>query len=149
MSICSQLSYIECNIEEEDKIAVLLKALPQDYKEIVTVLKEKEPIPSFESVVNSLHEEDKHKEESISIIPSFPKCLHCGRNNHKSSKCYKLVTCERCGMKRHPTQRCYSETKKDNGKEKGKANVNVATSSNDESICFVNHESYDDYSDVL
>ena len=53
-SICTQLSYIECNIEEDDKIAVLLKSLPLQYDNIVTVLKEKEPIPSLESIINSL-----------------------------------------------------------------------------------------------
>lgn len=60
-SICTQLSYIQCNIDEDDKIAILLKSLPIQYEHIVTVLKEKEPIPSLESIINSLQEEEsKH-----------------------------------------------------------------------------------------
>ena len=47
MSTCTQLRYIQINVEEEDKIAVLLKALPKEYIQIVTILKEKEPIPSL------------------------------------------------------------------------------------------------------
>ena len=68
--ICSQLTYIESPVEEEDKIAVLLKDLPKEYNQIVTILKEKEPIPSLESVINSLQEEYKkiHKEESAATI---------------------------------------------------------------------------------
>ena len=36
MSICTQLSYIQSHVEEEDKIVVLLKALPKEFNQIVT-----------------------------------------------------------------------------------------------------------------
>ena len=39
MSVCSQLSYIKCHVDEEDKIALVLKALPTKYNQIVIVLK--------------------------------------------------------------------------------------------------------------
>ena len=147
MSICSQLTYIESPVEEEDKIAVLLKALPKEYNQIVTVLKEKEPIPSLESVINSLQEEDKkiHKEEPAATIigafavtqRTFPKCQHCGKNNHPASKCYKVIACTNCGKKGHPPQRCFSNNK-DEDKDKGKGkDVN---NSKDHPISFV----YDD-----
>ena len=58
-SISTQLVYIQAPVPDEDKIAVLLKALPSSYSQIVTVLKETEPIPSLESVINSLQEEEK------------------------------------------------------------------------------------------
>ena len=58
MSTCTLLSYIECHVEEEDKIAVLLKTLPKDFDQIVTVLKENESTSSLESVINSLQEVD-------------------------------------------------------------------------------------------
>ena len=71
-SICTQLSYIECNIEEEDKIAVLLKSLPLHYDNIVTVLKEKEPIPSLESIVHSLQkDEKKHTHQEVAHNHAF------------------------------------------------------------------------------
>ena len=57
-SICTQLMYINCNIEEEDKITMLLKSLPMHYDMIVMVLKEKELIPSLESIVHSHQEEE-------------------------------------------------------------------------------------------
>ena len=115
-SICTQLSYIECNIEEEDKIAVLLKSLPLHYDNIVTVLKEKEPIPSLESIVNSLQEQEKkhtHKEENVSQAlyvsstnKSFKACKHCGKTNHLSSNCYKVKKCTKCGKLGHAPQFC-------------------------------------------
>ena len=58
MSVCSKTPYIECHVNEEDKIAVILKVVLMEYNQIVMVLKEKEPIPSLESIINSLKEED-------------------------------------------------------------------------------------------
>ena len=66
-SICTQLSYIGCNIENDNKIAILLKSLPKLYDNIVMVLKEKEPKPSLESIIKSLYEEEK----KISTQESF------------------------------------------------------------------------------
>lgn len=40
-SIITQLAYIQVKIDEEDKVAILLSALPDDYSQLVTVLKEK------------------------------------------------------------------------------------------------------------
>ena len=60
-SICTQLNNVDYNIVKEDKIALLLKSLPIEYDNIVTMLKEKEPIPSLDSIIHSLQEKDaKH-----------------------------------------------------------------------------------------
>ena len=40
-SICTQLVYIQSPVDEEDQLAVLLKALPKELDQIVTVLKER------------------------------------------------------------------------------------------------------------
>ena len=54
-SIATQLSYVKANIDEEDLVAILLKVVPEDpFEQIVTVLKEKDPSPSLEDVINSL-----------------------------------------------------------------------------------------------
>ena len=54
-SIATQLSYVKANIDEEDLVAILLKAMPEDpFEQIVIVLKEKDPSPSLENVINSL-----------------------------------------------------------------------------------------------
>ena len=54
-SIATQLTYIKVSIEEEDLVAILLKAIPNEpYGQIVTILKEKDPTPSLEDVINSL-----------------------------------------------------------------------------------------------
>lgn len=57
-SLYTQLVYIETSIDEDDKVAVLLKALPEAYGKIIMVLKKK-PIPKSKDVINSLQEEDK------------------------------------------------------------------------------------------
>ena len=95
-SICTQLSYIGCNIEYDDKIAILLKSLPKMHDQIVTLLKEKELELSLESIINSFYEQEKKisKEESyslstnhayvvVAVVKKCPKpCIHCGRANH-------------------------------------------------------------------
>lgn len=115
-SICTQLSYVECIIDEEDKIALLLKALPIEYDNIVTVLKEKEPIPSLESIIHSLQEED-HKHSHTEVINNhafyvstskFKPCKHCGKTNHASPNCFKIKKCAKCGKMGHPPQFCKS-----------------------------------------
>lgn len=156
MSICSQLTHIECHAEEEDKIVVLLKSLPKEYKQIVTVLKEKDPIPSLESVINSLQEEEKKlcKEGAISSSTQdsgayvvshkkFLRCPHCGKDNHLASKCFKVTPCTKCGKVGHPPHRCYS-TK---GEPRRKGNINLV--SNESNISYIepstsNDDSYDD-----
>lgn len=118
-SICTQLTYIGCNIDEDDKIAILLKAMPMQYENIVTVLKEKEPIPSLESIVHSLQEEENkhthtthttheaHTSQALVITSkSFKPCKHCGKTNHLSLNCYKIKKCVKCGKVGHPPQFC-------------------------------------------
>ncbi|KAI5061584.1 hypothetical protein GOP47_0024089, partial [Adiantum capillus-veneris] len=115
-SLCTQLSYIECHIDDDDKVAVLLKALPSTYDNIVTVLKEKEPIPTLESVINSLQEDHNNKHPhnetnaSKALYVSSSKhtkaCKHCGKYNHLSSECYKIKKCVKCGKLGHPPQFC-------------------------------------------
>ena len=120
-SICTQLTYIECNIEDEDKIAVLLKSLPLHYDNIITVLKEKEPISSLESIVNSLQEEErKHTHQEVvtnhalyvsSSSKHLKACKHCGKTNHLSSNCYKIKKCTKCGKMGHAPEFCNTNTK--------------------------------------
>ena len=53
--IATQLSYVKSNIDEEDLVAIFLKAMPKDpFEQIVMVLKEKDPRSSLEDVINSL-----------------------------------------------------------------------------------------------
>ena len=48
MSIITQLTYIECQIPDEDQVVVLLSALPENYDNIVTVLEQKDPTPTLQ-----------------------------------------------------------------------------------------------------
>ena len=131
-SICTQLASLDAKVDDEDKIAVLLKALPTMFDQIVTVLKEKEPAPRFEDVINSLQDEEKKHSNTGSTsthgayFASTAKCKHCGRSNHKSNDCFKVKTCTICGKVGHSPSRCY---KKDQGKAKGKIHL---TSNEDE-----------------
>ena len=103
--------YIECHVEEEDKIATLLKSLPKDFDKIVTVLKEKELIPYLESVISSLQEAEcklheaqpsNTTENSAYVVTTdFPKFQHYEKSNHQASKCFKVMACDKCGKKDH------------------------------------------------
>ena len=47
-SICTQLTYAKALVDEEDQVAILLKAIDEDqYEQIITILKEKEPTPKL------------------------------------------------------------------------------------------------------
>ena len=103
-SIITQLTYIECQVEEEDKVVVLLKALPPSFDNIVTILKEKEPIPSLEDVTNSLQAEEKKQNGGTNKVKingdvyvahgnksnfNNKKCFTCGSTSHMAKDCYK------------------------------------------------------------
>ncbi|KAH7437110.1 hypothetical protein KP509_05G056600 [Ceratopteris richardii] len=125
LNICTQLASIGCNVEEEDKVAILLKALPSKYNHLVLVLKEKEPSPSLENVIHSLQEEDKKvletptQEAFMVTKPTFRSCTHCGLKNHEAKDCFKLMKCSKCGRNGHTFQRC----QKKNSRTKGKTYV--------------------------
>ena len=131
-SIATQLSYVKSNIDEEDLVAILLKAVPEDpFEQIVTVLKEKDPSPSLEDVINSLqdHErkkEPKKKENGTYIISNAKmKCTGCGKTNHATHECFHLYPCSICGKKGHPASRCYQRKDATKSKDKGKGKVNL------------------------
>ena len=77
------------------------------YGQIVTVLKEKDPIPSLEDVINSLQEYEKKLKGNASgsntngayLITQNRqnknmKCIHCGRINQKSQDCFQINPCK-------------------------------------------------------
>lgn len=90
-SIVTQLSYIQSPVDEEDKVAVLLNALPEAYNQIVTVLQEKEPAPKLEDAINSIQEESRKLNKGAStskgeafLVSSKPRrCKICKRMNHE------------------------------------------------------------------
>ena len=139
-SIITQLAYIQVKVDEEDKVAILLSALPDDYSQLVTVLKEKEPVPTLEEVINSIQEESKKilktkgKEASTyegAYVITKSKCIHCGKDNHKSQDCFKIKTCPHCGKKGHASNRCYFKNKASkNDNNKGKEEVNIVEDNN-------------------
>ena len=73
MSIITQLTYIECQIPDEDQVAVLLSALPENFDNIVTVLEQKDPTPTLQQVINAIHEEEKKlvKKKSTGIDGAY------------------------------------------------------------------------------
>ena len=83
------------------------------------MLKEKEPIPSIESIIHSLQEEEnKHNHTHntnevpnsqalfVSSSKTYKPCKHCGKTNHVSLNCYKIKKCVKCGKIGHSPQFC-------------------------------------------
>lgn len=154
-SICTQLAYIQCNIDEDDKIAILLKSLPIQFEHIVTVLKEKEPIPSLESIIHSLQEEESkhtHTNEApisqalyVSNSKNFKACKHCGKTNHASPNCFKIKKCVKCGKVGHPPQFCPKEGNGgSNGGSSSKGRHIHYSRSDDDDDSDENHNGHDD-----
>ena len=125
-SLTTQLVYVQAPIEEEDQIAILLKALPDTYESIVTVLKEKEPIPSLSDIINSLQEYERKingvKQDHGGALLSAnhgaalatsrsstlkKKCYSCGKLGHLSKDCFKAHPCTICGRNNHLTKDCF------------------------------------------
>lgn len=163
-SIITQLVYIQVQVDEEDKVAILLSALPDEYSQLVTVLKEKELVPPLEEVINSIQDEakkinkqkGKHDHEASTsqgaYVVTKASCTHCGKDNHKSKDCYKIKTCHHCGKTGHAPNRCYFKDKaaKDN-KNKGKGRVNYIEEG-DGTMNIIEEEpspSYELYDDIL
>ena len=93
-SIITQLTYIKCNIEEDDKVAILLSALPEAYDHLVTILEEKEYVPACKDIINSIQEEErKNNKETTSrggayLETSSTKCFTFNKPKHLSKDCY-------------------------------------------------------------
>ena len=141
-SIATQLYYVKSNIDEEDLVAILLKAVPEDpFEQIVTLLKEKDPSPSLKDVINSLqdHErkkEPKKKENGAYLISNAKmKCKGCGKTNHATQECFQLYPCSICGKKGHPASRCYQRKDAAKSKDKGKGKVNLMEDNEVEEVC--------------
>lgn len=117
-SLMTQLAYVQAPVPDEDAVAILLKAMAPEFDQIVTVLKEKEPIPSLESVINSLQEEErkisKLFHEGAYAVPynNKKKCATCGRTNHLTKDCFSSNPCPHCGKTNHPPSKCYQRNKK-------------------------------------
>ena len=150
-SIITQLVYIQAPVDEEDKVAVLLNALPKEYDQLSTVLQEKEPAPKLIDAVNSIQEESKKINKGAStskgeafLVSSKPRrCKICKRTNHDTKDCYSKKTCTICKKTGHPTDRCYFKDKDKGGaskKDKGKAHI---IEESDDEAHFV-YESNDD-----
>lgn len=148
-SIITQLVYIQAPVDEEDKVAVLLNALPKEYDQLSTVLQEKEPAPKLIDAVNSIQEESKKINKGAStskgeafLVSSKPRrCKICKRTNHDTKDCYSKKTCTICKKTGHPTDKCYFKDKdKSSKKDKGKAHI---IEESDDEAHFV-YESNDD-----
>ena len=150
-SIATQLSYVKANIDEENLVAILLKAVPKDpFEPIVMVLKEKDPSPSLEDVINSLHnherkKEPKKKENGAYLVTSAKKkCKGCGKTNHATHECFKLNPCSICGKKGHPPSKCYQSNDVAKPKKKGKGKVNLMEDNEVEEVSTFDHILYVD-----
>ena len=92
MSICPQLVQVQAPTDEDDQVAVLLKTLTNTaYANIVTILKEKDPIPKLVDVINSLQDEERklHKEPTHSQNNAYfvsNACQECGKSNHTTKE---------------------------------------------------------------
>ncbi|KAH7306236.1 hypothetical protein KP509_22G003000 [Ceratopteris richardii] len=123
-------------------IPVLLKAVPDDkFGQIVTVLKEKDPIPRLEDVINSLQQ---HENKLINydefttkaLVIRATKCIHCNRTNHLLKDCYQVNPCKICGKTNHATKHCRLRNNNFNSNKgafnKNPSNVNIAEETNEE-----------------
>ena len=155
-SILTQLSYIQSPVvDEEDKVAVLLNALPEAYNQIVTILQEKEPAPKLEDAINSIQEESRKLNKGAStsnlgeaflVSSKARRCKICKRTNHDTKDCYAKKTCTICKKTRHPpTDRCYFKDKdKDKSSKKDKGKAHIIEESDDEA-----HFVYESNDDIL
>ena len=142
--------YIQAPPDEEDQVAVLLKALPPEFKNIITIIKEKEPAPKLEDAIASVQEEEKKLKGNHSSTPNYSgayvttssskKCYGCGKPGHVAQDCYSKHPCPHCGKTNHPPSKCYYKDRprtQDNGKGKAKVNLVKDKDKDKENIHYV------------
>ncbi|KAI5060783.1 hypothetical protein GOP47_0025203 [Adiantum capillus-veneris] len=139
------LTYIQVEVPQDDKVAILLSALPPSYDYLVTILEEKEPPPPFQDVINSVQAEERKQRGSLtpsggaflttssrgrhspSTSSTGRKCYECGRMGDVEKDCYTNNPCNKCGKKEHPPSQCYSN----GGRSSEKAALAEATKARD------------------
>lgn len=53
----TQLASIDCKVDDDDAVAVLLKSMPEEYDSLITTLKNL-PSPTLEGCISALLEEE-------------------------------------------------------------------------------------------
>lgn len=64
-SIMTQLASIDCKVDDDDAVAVLLKSMPEEYDSLITTLKNL-PSPTLEGCISALLEEES-KFQSLNL----------------------------------------------------------------------------------
>ena len=149
-------------IDEEDLIAVILKAAPKDYQAVLTVEQrvkgDKLVLADLESAMHqhwrqtkANKDEDKSGNE-ISLSAFSGTCFHCKKKGHKANKCPEKEKssgkkfkgkCNNCGKEGHKAADCWEKEENKDKRPKGykvsteKANAAVDNNSGGGTVEFL------------
>lgn len=122
--LMAQLASVNARMDEDDAVAVLLKAVKKVYPTLVTTLKNI-PNPTLEGVIQSCLDEEKRpkgaaessnattsstNEQALSHQVVKIKCAHCKKVGHLASNCWikypNKMKCNKCKQTGHITSKC-------------------------------------------
>ena len=96
-----ELALMGEDIKEDNKVAILLSSLPENFNILVTALETLENAPSWNSVVEKLQQYDNRNSSSTDKVSETKalvthrskgvKCYHCNKLGHMKKDCYKLI----------------------------------------------------------
>ncbi|KAH9671607.1 hypothetical protein KPL70_017434 [Citrus sinensis] len=154
-TLFSQLTTLGYNIEENERVELLLQSLPDSYDQLIINLTNKNPVDSlvFDDVAASvLNEESRRKNkenrqassqqaEALSVTRwRLTERGPSGSQNHGRSKfrSKKNVKYYNCGKKGHVKKKCWSNQKRREGKEPESSNAQgcVASTLDDGEILY-------------
>jgi hypothetical protein len=136
-----ELKNLGQDVDELDKISAFLQSLPTSFEVAITAISNVlTETSTFDDVVSRFVTEElrqKSQDTEKALKAGFSgakkKCIHCGKTNHPSNKCFKLNPCAHCGMDNHGSDFCFQHRAAKNQASKLES-ANLSKSGNKEII---------------
>ncbi|XP_071694344.1 uncharacterized protein [Rutidosis leptorrhynchoides] len=97
------------------KLMQFLMGLDDIYLPIRSNILMRDPLPTVKTAFSIISREESHRNSS-QTVKNGQRCAECGRDNHPTEKCFKIVgfpsrngnlKCTKCGMTNHTVDKCF------------------------------------------